>query len=53
MQEDHTKWDVFKDAFKYERREQILQKRKKRKIDQEKQALRSDREFQIEVTGSR
>ena len=36
LKEDPSTWDVFKDRKKFERREQILAKRKKRKIEQEK-----------------
>lgn len=39
MKEDPSKWDVFKDQLKFTRREQIQEKRKKRKIQQEKQVL--------------
>ena len=35
MAEDTTKWDVFRDAHKFERRDQILAKRKKERVTQE------------------
>lgn len=44
MAEDSNTWDVFLDAKKFERREEILQIRKKRKITEELSAIRSHRE---------
>lgn len=43
MKEDHTTWDIFKDAHKFARREQILEKRKKKEVEEELNAIRSDR----------
>ena len=47
MSQDTSQWDVFADAAKFERREQILEKRRKAKIQAEMQVLRSDREFKV------
>lgn len=44
MKEDTVNWDVFKDAHKFERRDRILEKRKKKQIEEELKAMRSDRE---------
>lgn len=49
MAQDHTQWDVFADAAKFQRREEILEKRRKAKIQAEMQVLRSDREFKVEL----
>jgi hypothetical protein len=43
MREDETTWDIFKDAHKFRRREEILEKRKKQKVEEELSAIRSDR----------
>ncbi len=32
MSQDHTKWDIFRDAKLIEKREAIIEKRKKKKI---------------------
>ena len=44
MREDTVNWDVFKDAHKFERRDRILEKRKKKAVEEELKAMRSDRE---------
>jgi hypothetical protein len=44
MKEDTVNWDVFKDAHKFERRDRIQEKRKKKQIEEELKAMRSDRE---------
>lgn len=46
MAEDPSKWDVFRDSKKFERREQILEKHKKQRVNQELQEIRSHREIQ-------
>jgi hypothetical protein len=43
MREDDTTWDIFKDAPKFARKEEILEKRKKAKVEEELSAIRSDR----------
>jgi hypothetical protein len=43
MLQDEANWDVFKDGHKFNRREEILEKRKKLKVDEELSAIRSDR----------
>lgn len=48
MAEDPNTWDVFLDAKKFERREEIMQIRKKRKINEELSAIRSHREMKEE-----
>lgn len=48
MAEDPNTWDVFLDAKKFERREEILQIRKKREIDEELSQIRSHREMNEE-----
>jgi chromosome segregation ATPase len=45
MAEDTSQWDVFLDKAKFERREEILAIRKKRKVDEELKGLRSAREM--------
>jgi hypothetical protein len=48
MAENPETWDVFLDAKKFERREEILQIRKKRQIDEELSQIRSHREMNEE-----
>ena len=43
MREDDTTWDIFKDAHKFARKEEILEKRKKAVVEEELSAIRSDR----------
>ena len=43
MREDDSTWDIIHDAHKIARREQILEKRKKAKVEEELSAIRSDR----------
>ena len=43
MKEDFQSWDIFRDAHKFARREQILEKRKKKEVEEELNAIRSDR----------
>lgn len=50
LREDTSKWDVFKDAHKFERRDQILEQRKKQRVNQELKDIRSHREIQEENT---
>lgn len=40
---------MFADAAKFQRREEILEKRRKAKIQAEMQVLRSDREFKVQM----
>jgi hypothetical protein len=35
LKEDTNLWDVFRDAHKFKRREEILEKRKKKEIEEE------------------
>jgi hypothetical protein len=48
LSEDTSKWDVFKDAHKFEKRDSILEKRKKQRVDKELKEIRSHREIQEE-----
>ena len=50
MKEDPNLWDVFKDAHKFKKREEILQKRKKKEIEEELKQIRSDRQMSEDRT---
>lgn len=45
LKEDPNTWDVFADAHKFERRDKILEKRKKQRVDEELKQIRSHREM--------
>lgn len=48
LKEDPNDWDVFKDAHKFEKRDRIIEKRKKARVDEELKELRSHREMNVE-----
>ena len=50
LNESTEAWDVFRDAHKFQKREEILKKRKKQKIEEEMDQLRSDRENKEDQT---
>jgi hypothetical protein len=48
LKQDTSKWDIFKDADKFERRDEILKKRKQREVEEELKSIRSHREMKEE-----